>query len=758
MASKQLGKLRQWAGEVISSREKTIISEEFEELEQDVELRRGGVERLFLASKGYHHSLTKKKDNLALDDPEKLLPLDTLGIVMINHGDEFGTDSEFGSCLTKLGRAHCKIATLQETYAITFRDTFMASIEKFGDEIKEFDHMKKKLESRRLSYDAAISKVEKFKNGKKDKEKERKEAEEELESAQARYEETSEDLRAHMHLIQENEIDQTRELTAFLDLEMNFVEQYLEVLRDVKSEWSVSSATRSNSIRKPRTISRSTSMKGKSPKIPPAVHKRNSSVKSHGTNNATTLESTDDEETDEVSRTPASRSRRSSMHRDGTTGTSTSRPSSRASRKRSDSTGAPGDSTTSASDKHSRKMSVAGWASNAMGSFSGRNKKSRDKEQFATLDDGGGDDLKERGSLEDIDWSPASASMPSSLNKTSPLGKKSLSNLRGSKSNSGSPQIPPRILKPPSLQGKKVVRALYDFDGAADELSFRVGDEIVVISEVLDGWWMGELKGRQGLFPTPYTEVVPAKPPLPDRPDIAGKGGKSFVNGSNGFGSKESLSSAGNENDYRASELEDEDIYGRNLLQVAPSNSPFFGGLVSPTAAHHANNADTESMMSSLVSEGEDENELLVRSRQATSVTAARSLLSSLPSLSQRSSSDVSSSTTSNSSTGVMKKAPPPPPPRRTMTTTPMATPPVPARKLPGVGNRSQSFGAGTGMSSQYMSTPGSSVSSHGYDTSPFESATELGLASGQGQESCGNFKQNPFKPKGMCSNCFQYH
>lgn len=55
------------------------------------------ITRLFLASKGYHHSLTKKKDNLALDDPEKLLPLDTLGIVMITHGEEFGGDSEFGT-------------------------------------------------------------------------------------------------------------------------------------------------------------------------------------------------------------------------------------------------------------------------------------------------------------------------------------------------------------------------------------------------------------------------------------------------------------------------------------------------------------------------------------------------------------------------------------------------------------------------------------------------------------------------------------
>lgn len=43
-----------------------------------------------------------------------------------------------------------------------------------------------------------------------------------------------------MYSIQENEIDQTRELTAFLDLELNFVEQYLSVLKDLKSGWSVS--------------------------------------------------------------------------------------------------------------------------------------------------------------------------------------------------------------------------------------------------------------------------------------------------------------------------------------------------------------------------------------------------------------------------------------------------------------------------------------------------------------------------------------
>lgn len=52
--------------------------------------------RLLLASESYYHVLSKKKDNEALDDAEKLLPIDALGIVMIVHGEEFGDESTFG--------------------------------------------------------------------------------------------------------------------------------------------------------------------------------------------------------------------------------------------------------------------------------------------------------------------------------------------------------------------------------------------------------------------------------------------------------------------------------------------------------------------------------------------------------------------------------------------------------------------------------------------------------------------------------------
>ena len=44
----------------------------------------------------YQRVLSKKKKNDAFADPEMLLPIDSLGIVMILHGEEFGEDSAFG--------------------------------------------------------------------------------------------------------------------------------------------------------------------------------------------------------------------------------------------------------------------------------------------------------------------------------------------------------------------------------------------------------------------------------------------------------------------------------------------------------------------------------------------------------------------------------------------------------------------------------------------------------------------------------------
>jgi len=53
--------------------------------------------RLIHVSEAYHHGLSKKKHCDLLDGAEKMLPVDTLGIVMIAHGEEFREDSTFGA-------------------------------------------------------------------------------------------------------------------------------------------------------------------------------------------------------------------------------------------------------------------------------------------------------------------------------------------------------------------------------------------------------------------------------------------------------------------------------------------------------------------------------------------------------------------------------------------------------------------------------------------------------------------------------------
>jgi hypothetical protein len=53
--------------------------------------------RLYFATETYQKYLSKKKLNEALDEAEKLLPIDALGVVMIVHGEEYPDESVFGA-------------------------------------------------------------------------------------------------------------------------------------------------------------------------------------------------------------------------------------------------------------------------------------------------------------------------------------------------------------------------------------------------------------------------------------------------------------------------------------------------------------------------------------------------------------------------------------------------------------------------------------------------------------------------------------
>ena len=78
-----------------------------------------------------------------------MLAVDALGAVMIKHGEEFGEDSAYGQSLVSFGRAHCNVASLQESYALTLEETYLTAVRQSEDEIKEYQAQRKKLESRR---------------------------------------------------------------------------------------------------------------------------------------------------------------------------------------------------------------------------------------------------------------------------------------------------------------------------------------------------------------------------------------------------------------------------------------------------------------------------------------------------------------------------------------------------------------------------------------------------------------------------------
>lgn len=61
-------------------------------------------------------------------------------------------------------------------------------------------------------------------------------------------------------------------------------------------------------------------------------------------------------------------------------------------------------------------------------------------------------------------------------------------------------------------QEKRLAKAVFNFEGQEDELSFEKGQIITVIKSFNDGWLLGELEdGKQGIFPANYIkETTPA--------------------------------------------------------------------------------------------------------------------------------------------------------------------------------------------------------------------------------------------------------
>ncbi|EOO04048.1 putative bar domain-containing protein [Phaeoacremonium minimum UCRPA7] len=220
--TKKIDRAFQWAGEKMGAEAKTSMSDDFKMLETEMALRYDGADRLQKSMNAYVKWLSRRGETF--EDKEKGLPAAYLGRTMISHGEDFENDSEFGNCLIAMGRANERVATFQEHFANDATTYWLESLERSLAMMKEYQSARKKLENRRLAYDASITKLQKAK-------REDFRIEEELRTAKAKYEESSEDVLRRMQDIKDAEVDSVRDLTHFLDAELEYHERCAEELK-----------------------------------------------------------------------------------------------------------------------------------------------------------------------------------------------------------------------------------------------------------------------------------------------------------------------------------------------------------------------------------------------------------------------------------------------------------------------------------------------------------------------------------------------
>lgn len=504
-AVKQLDKLSQWTGEKFFSESKTELSDEFQEFERDIELRRQGIERLHATSEAYHASLLKRKpttDPLPREGQspkDVFLPSEALGLVMSQHAEdtfELGAtnDRRFPELLGKFGRAREKVSAAQELYAEKLERTYMPQIREALDVTKEYNEIRKKLDSRRLTLDAVSRKLKASK-------KENPALEQEVENAQARFDEIQEEVHEQMIAVQEAEGALIHQLEEFLMAELEYATSYQQILLDLKNEWgssiSKSTAPASSSTR-PR--SKSASVVGTKTLTGRAVNGASQPRTANGfTSRKPYYASPDDEDDDEP--TPMKEKKLSGRDRSS--------------------------STASTGSSKGKKF---------VPSFGSFTKKSSSKlfsnptkEKYGSLDEGDERSLQRQTSFdEDIDHEDIEEvyrPRPAIIGRTrSQSAVTSLSNLRVDDvvtTRDRKPSIRRNLTElalPTTHSSARLVKAKFDYNAkAADELSLHVGMIVQVTSEVNDDWWIGATTdGYTGIFPAsysePYDEDIPTLP------------------------------------------------------------------------------------------------------------------------------------------------------------------------------------------------------------------------------------------------------
>ncbi|KAL1412851.1 hypothetical protein Q8F55_000600 [Vanrija albida] len=464
----QLNKVTQWTNEKVFSGEKTEFSEEFTEFEGEINKLRIGIERLHATSTPFYDQLTKVALSADPHPPgqlskEKMLAGEALGTVMIDYGNDVG--GAFGEGLTAYGRARGKLATVQQEFGDRIKEGYVTSNETALAAVDEYKIFRKKMDSRRLTLDAALMRQ-------KTSKRQSEALDQEVELAQQRFEEAEEETKLRMEAIKEHEEAQFAALTDLLEAERDYFTRCKEILDDLRDEFPttihssfVASDSRPRAKSNASARSANASATSRTPTRPKTPSRP--SLPSRPSFNRQTSAHVSDDDEDSGEKKPTNGEKKGNRARS--------------------------DSAASAGKGKGRSIMPS------FGSFAAKSK------SFGKKYDNISDEEKRHISLaegaEDTLYDPYTP-------PERPAAGRTRSHSAAGASGPGLQPPRRRALTSPSTPDRPLYKVLFDFDGLeADELPLKAGQIVELVgAPSTSAWALGEVDGQQGLFPRNYVE------------------------------------------------------------------------------------------------------------------------------------------------------------------------------------------------------------------------------------------------------------
>ncbi|KAJ1659388.1 hypothetical protein IWQ61_001520, partial [Dispira simplex] len=229
-----ISKFKQWTGEKVGLSHKTKESEEFQSLQEITDKKKSSVDGLELAVLRFIDYGEKKKESTD-GSKTKVTAVENLGLNMIAFGSVLGDRSLYGQTLVKLGEVEEEISRATDEFINDIKDPFSRNINDMKRQLDEYAHLKKKLKSRRLEYDAKAAKQ----RGNK---KEKREVEDEAYTAQVRYEDTYDSILERMMQLEDDEDMYLEDLAGFFRAQLSYHRKAVDSLESI-TEWVESSST-----------------------------------------------------------------------------------------------------------------------------------------------------------------------------------------------------------------------------------------------------------------------------------------------------------------------------------------------------------------------------------------------------------------------------------------------------------------------------------------------------------------------------------